>query len=160
MNVFIITVCCSSRMETGALPPSDPEGELRMNCSGWGRDWHPPTKVEYIILPPDFCWEERKKEQPKRKRNQVLATKLQHVPQMKQTLTDLLSGGQSVNYLDQRKAPPDTRLCKRQNCMSLCKTVGIFICSFLMEGGGGGRIGCNSGDQKGECVERKMPIFP
>ena len=112
MNVFIITVCCSSRMETGALPPSDPEGELRMDCSGWGRDWHPPTKVEYIILPPDFCWEKRKKEWPKRKRNQVLATKQQRVPQMKQTLTELLSGDQSVNHLDQRKALPDTRLCK------------------------------------------------
>lgn len=160
MNVFIITVCCSSRMETGALPPSDPEGELRMDCSGWGRDWHPPTKVEYIILPPDFCWEKRKKERPRRKRSQVLATKQQRVPQMKQTLTELLSGGQSVNYLDQRKALPDTRLCKRQNCMSLCKTVGIFICSFLMESRGGGRIDCNSGDRKGECVERKMPIFP
>ena len=146
MNVFIIVACCSSRMDTGALPPSDPEGELRMDCSGWGRDGHPPTKVECTVLPPDFCWEKRKKEQPEKKGSQVLARKLQRWPQMEQTLTELFSGGQSVNYPDQRKALPDTRLCKRQNCMSLCKTVGIFISSFLMEGGGGDRVGCNSGD--------------
>ena len=60
--MFTIAVCCSSGMDTGALPPSDPEGELRMDCSGWGRDGHLPTKVECIILPPDFCWEKRKKE--------------------------------------------------------------------------------------------------